>query len=93
MGQLAEQVGVLTIVVLALTARYYLRKIGSVRKSNAQVVSPLGVFVLGAALLIGVAWIFAMGLYSLDTSLDGVGKVSLQTAVLAFIYINEFRNE
>lgn len=91
--ELREQVGIVHIVVLALTARYYLRKVAETRASDRQVVSPLGVFVIGSALIIGASWIVAMYLFNLDTALDGVGKGALSSAILAFIYINEFRNE
>jgi hypothetical protein len=44
-------------------------------------------------MVVGAAWIFAMRYYDLDTALDGVGAGALGSAVLAFIYINELRNE
>ena len=91
--ELNRQLGILAIVVLALTVRYYLRKVAATRGPERQAFSSLGVFVLGSAVVIGAAWIFVMRYYNLDVALDGVGKGALSAAVVAFIYINELRNE
>ena len=91
--ELQSQIGILSIVVLALTVRQYFKKIAESRSPQRQAVSPLAVFVLGSALVVGAAWVFAMRYYDLDTALDGVGAGALNSAVLAFIYINELRND
>ncbi|MGI9240440.1 MAG: PrsW family glutamic-type intramembrane protease [Verrucomicrobiales bacterium] len=91
--ELAELGGILSIVVLALTVREFFRKIFATRTTPRQIVSPLAVFVLGSAMVVGAAWIFAMYYYDLDTALDGVGRGALGSAILAFIYINEMRDE
>jgi RsiW-degrading membrane proteinase PrsW (M82 family) len=91
--QLSEQLGILAFVVLVLTIRHYFRKLAATRGPVSQTISPLAVYVLGSALVIGAAWIFAMRHYDLDTALDGVGKGALLSGILAFLYINELRNE
>ncbi len=91
--ELAELGGILSIVVLALTVREFFRKIAATRATQRQAISPLAVFVLGSAMVVGAAWIFAMYYYDLDTALDGVGRGALNSAILAFIYINEMRDE
>ncbi|MEZ5302341.1 MAG: PrsW family glutamic-type intramembrane protease [Verrucomicrobiales bacterium] len=88
------EANILPIIVFGFFTFFYLRQITEVRPREHQKVSPLGVFCVGSALLLGLALNFhlwdtpffsAMGFGAFGNSFAG-------TATLAFLFINEFRD-
>ena len=90
---LATSIGILSIVIFALIANGYLNYAKKLRQGTPSKVSPLGVFVIGSSLLIGMALNLACYLYPMKEVLSSVGESTLSISALAFIFINQFRYE
>ncbi len=90
---LAKSIGILSIVIFALIANRYLNYAKKLRQGTPSKVSPLGVFVIGSSLLIGMALNLACYLYPMKEVLASIGETTLSLGTLAFIFINQFRYE
>jgi len=84
---------VLALVLFALIAHRFLQIAKEVREPGFQVISPLGVFVIGCALLTGAVWIYSTWTFPARVAVTLVGNDALGVATLGFLYINHFRNE
>ena len=91
--QLADQFQIFAIIIFAVTANYFLARAREVREGGPAAVSPLGVFVVGAALLVAIAWNLACWTSPLRDVMRDVGQNALKLGALAFLFINQFRNE
>ena len=90
---IAKSIGILSIVIFALIANRYLNYAKKLRQGTPSKVSPLGVFVIGSSLLIGMALNLACYLYPIKEVLASIGESTLSLGTLAFIFINQFRYE
>ena len=92
-GELGEFGGLLNIILYALFAyRYFDVAERYMQTNRSQAYSPLGIFCIGAALLISVVFI-AVAYGSPFTSALSSYLFSLSSmVVIAFIFINRFRN-
>jgi len=91
--QLQEQVGIFYIIFLVVMTRMFFKKAAEHREKFQQIISPLAVFVLGCALVVGISWIYSMMFIGLDKTLLGVGGGALGVAAIAFLFISELANE
>ena len=91
--QLAKPLGIFSIIIFALIANYYLNSAKEVREGRTAAISPLGIFVIGSSILIGIAWILACYLSPVREVITTIGHSTLSLGAMAFIFINQFRNE
>ena len=91
--QLAKPLGIFSIIIFALISNYYLNLAKEVREGPTAVISPLGIFVIGSSTLIGIAWILACYLNPIREVITTMGHSTLSLGAMAFIFINQFRNE
>ncbi len=91
--QLAKPLGIFSIIIFALIANYYLNSAKEVREGRTAAISPLGIFVIGSSILIGIAWILACYLNPVREVIASIGHSTLSLGAMAFIFINQFRNE
>lgn len=91
--QLAKPLGIFSIIIFALTSNYYLNFAKKVREGSSSAISPLGIFVIGSSTLIGVTWILACYLNPIREVITTIGHSTLSLGAMAFIFINQFRNE
>ena len=81
------------VSIFALIANYYLNSAKEVREGRTAAISPLGIFVIGSSILIGTAWILACYLSPVREVITTIGHSTLSLGAMAFIFINQFRNE
>ena len=90
---LTSSIGIISIVIFALISNGYLNYAKKLRQGKPSKISPLGVFVIGSSLLIGMAWNLSCYLYPMKEVLASIGESTLSLGTLAFIFINQFRHE
>ena len=91
--KLANSMGILSIVIFAVIANSYLNVAKKIRSGPPSKISPLGIFIIGSSLLIGVSWNLACYLYNFREVILLIGQSTLSLGALGFIFINQFRNE
>lgn len=91
--QISGQFGIFTIIIFAVVANRYISLAKEVREGGASLISPLGVFVIGAALLVAAAWNLACYLYPVEEVMRDVGQTALAMGAMSFLFINQFRGE
>lgn len=91
--QLSAQFSILTIIVFAVIAIRYISVAREVREGGPSSVSPLGVFVIGSALIVALAWIHACYFLPTSTVMTAVGKPALSMGTLAFLFVSQLRGE
>jgi RsiW-degrading membrane proteinase PrsW (M82 family) len=91
--QLAKPLSIFSIIIFALISNYYLNSAKEVRKGSSAAISPLGIFVIGSSILIGITWILACHLNPIREVITTMGHSTLSLGAMAFIFINQFRNE
>ena len=91
--QLAKPLSIFSIIIFALISNYYLNSAKEVREGSSSTISPLGIFVIGSSILIGITWILACHLNPIREVITTIGNSTLSLGALAFIFINQFRNE
>ncbi|MDG1855301.1 MAG: hypothetical protein P8I97_14135, partial [Verrucomicrobiales bacterium] len=84
---------IFSIIIFALISNYYLNSAKEVRESSSAAISPLGIFVIGSSILIGMTWILACHLNPIREVIATIGHSTLSLGTMAFIFINQFRNE
>ena len=90
---LANSMGIVSIIIFAIIANSYLNLAKQMRTGKPSALSPLGIFIIGSCLLIGISWNLACYLYPLKTVFSSIGESTLSLGALAFIFINQFRDE
>ena len=90
---LANSMGIVSIIIFAIIANSYLNLAKQMRTGKPCALSPLGIFIIGSCLLIGISWNLACYLYPLKTVFSSIGESTLSLGALAFIFINQFRDE
>ena len=90
---IANSMGILSIVIFAIIANSYLNLAKQMRTRKPSALSPLGIFIIGSSLLIGMSWNLACYLYPLKEVVSSIGQSTLSLGALAFIFINQFRDE
>ena len=63
------------------------------REGGAASVSPMGVFVIGAALLVAAAWNLGCFMHPIRDVMRDVGQSALAMGAMSFLFINQFRGE
>ena len=91
--QLSKPLSIFSIIIFALISNYYLNSAKEVREGSSSAISPLGIFVIGSSTLIGVTWILACYLNPIREVMTTIGYSTLSLGAMAFIFINQFRNE
>jgi RsiW-degrading membrane proteinase PrsW (M82 family) len=91
--QLAKPLSIFSIIIFALISNYYLNSAKEVREGSSAAISPLGIFVIGSSTLIGITWILACHLNPIREVITTMGHSTLSLGAMAFIFINQFRNE
>jgi RsiW-degrading membrane proteinase PrsW (M82 family) len=91
--QLAKPLSIFSIIIFALISNYYLNSAKEVREGSSAAISPLGIFVIGSSTLIGITWILACHLNPIREVITTIGHSTLSLGAMAFIFINQFRNE
>ena len=91
--QISGQLGIFTIIIFALVANRYINQAKEVREGGASSVSPLGVFVIGTALLVAAAWNLGCYLHPMRDVMRDVGQTALAMGAMSFLFINQFRGE
>jgi len=90
---LANSMGLVSIIIFAIISNSYLNLAKQMRTGKPSALSPLGIFIIGSCLLIGISWNLACYLYPLKTVVSSIGESTLSMGALAFIFINQFRDE
>jgi RsiW-degrading membrane proteinase PrsW (M82 family) len=90
---LSQQYSIFGIVIFAVVCNFYINKSREVREGGPSMVSPLGTFVIGSATLVAASWILACATFSLDVAMPLIGNSTLGLGIIAFLFINQFRNE
>ena len=90
---LANSMGLVSIIIFAIISNSYLNLAKQMRTGKPSALSPLGIFIIGSCLLIGISWNLACYLYPLKTVFSSIGESTLSLGALAFIFINQFRDE
>ncbi len=91
--QISGQLGIFTIIIFALVANRYINLAKEVREGGESSVSPLGVFVIGTALLVAAAWNLGCYLHPMQEVMKDVGQTALAMGAMSFLFINQFRGE
>ena len=91
--QISEQLGIFTIIIFALVANRYINLAKEVREGGASSLSPMGVFVIGAALLVAAAWNLGCYIHPMRDVMRDVGQSALAMGAMSFLFINQFRGE
>ncbi len=91
--QISGQFGIFTIIIFAVVANRYISLAKEVREGGVSLISPLGVFVIGAALLVAAAWNLACYLHPVQEVMRDVGQTALAMGAMSFLFINQFRGE
>ena len=82
------------LILMALVAYRYFHLANETREPAHQVVSPLGIFVVGAALITGLAWNYEVWLNGFNgTSIKIFAEAAVGVGIIGFIYINQLRDE
>ncbi|MFV1994645.1 MAG: PrsW family glutamic-type intramembrane protease [Verrucomicrobiales bacterium] len=82
---------ILHLIVFVLIARRFFSQAAALSDARARTISPLAVFVLGTALLIGVVINYAAWQQPIFQALTAVGFAVLGVIPIAFVFINQFR--
>ncbi len=88
---LAHQYSLFGIIIFALVCNRYLNQARELHEGGTAVVSPLGTFVVGTALLVAITWAVACMSYPLPSVMASIGEPALSVAVIGFLFINQFR--
>ena len=91
--QISGQLGIFTIIIFAVVANRYINLAKEVREGGEASVSPLGVFVIGTALLVAAAWNLGCYLHPVHQVMKDVGQTALAMGAMSFLFINQFRGE
>jgi RsiW-degrading membrane proteinase PrsW (M82 family) len=91
--QISGQLGIFTIIIFALVANRYINLAKELREGGSSSVSPLGVFVIGTALLVAAAWNLGCYLHPIQVVMRDVGQTALAMGAMSFLFINQFRGE
>lgn len=83
----------LALVLFVVIAYRFLQLVKEAREPGYQVISPLGVFIIGCALLTGAVWIYSAWVFPLRDAIKLVGSDALGIATLGFLYVNQFKDE
>ncbi len=83
----------LALFLFVLIAYRFLQLAKEAREPGFNVISPLGVFVIGCALLAGGVWLYSAWIFPLREAIKSVGNDAFGIATLGFLYINQFRDE
>ena len=83
----------LSFVIIFFVAQRYFQRAGMLRDAQPHAVAPLAVFLLGTTLLIGVVLNYVAWQVGLYDSLRIVGSATLSVCLLAFVFINEFKEQ
>jgi RsiW-degrading membrane proteinase PrsW (M82 family) len=91
--KISGQLGIFTIIIFALVANRYINLAKEMREGGAASVSPMGVFVIGAALLVAAAWNLGCFMHPIRDVMRDVGQSALAMGAMSFLFINQFRGE
>lgn len=90
---LSQEYGIFGVIIFAALCNHYINKARGVREVGPSMVSPLGTFVVGAALLVATSWILACATFPLPLAMKSIGQPALGIGLLGFLFINQFRGE
>lgn len=88
-----ESFGFLGIILLAAISLRYFHQLRMVREVRRALISPMAVFLLGSALLLGLMWNASVWSLGLKMAFKLFVPEALGMAPLIFIFIKEFRTE
>lgn len=91
-GSLGEAGGLLGIMLFAYLCYYFFELMDKSCPEKRQLVSPLGVFVPGCAMIFGITFVAASGALSIRGAITATTPELLGALPLMFIYINRFRD-
>ena len=83
----------ITIGIIAACAYRFFDLVDASRIPGRRLISPMGLFVVGGATIYGTALMAASGFVPFGTAFSYSGKSALGVAIIAWIYINRFRDE
>ncbi len=83
--------GIPSILIMAMVVYRYLDKAAEIYEGSFPSVSPLGVFVVGGALIVAFAWMHANWHLALGDVGLLVGQSVLGSAIFVFLFIHRFR--
>lgn len=84
---------IISLIILGALGHRHFDLIASTREPAPQKISPLGVLIIGSAVMIGLTWVIARSFSDWQTSLQVTGSSTLSFAMIAFLYINRLRSE
>jgi|GEM_PF-1300813 len=90
-SRLEKELSLVAIILLGLLAYAYFGIAAKVRNTAKLIVSPLGVFTLGTALLIGITLNITLFNLPFWSGLGTFGESAAGMLPIAFLYINQFR--
>jgi RsiW-degrading membrane proteinase PrsW (M82 family) len=85
--------GIIGFVLFCVIANRHFDLIQQSRENITHNISPLGVFIIGCTILVGLSWLVACVQFGWQDGLQASGGGALSVATLAFLYINRLRSE
>ena len=83
----------LAIILIAVCSFRFFHLVDISRLQGRRLISPLGLFVIGGAVIYGSALMVACTMVPFETAFKGSTGAGLNIALVAWIYINRFRDE